>query len=106
VLLVIVDRPDLWLLVIVATLSYGLVLMGRIAGARALKEGGWSHAYVHGIAGSYIALVTALLVVALTVDGPIRGPAELIPWVLPAAVGTPLIELWRRHLLSSAARSG
>jgi hypothetical protein len=34
---------------------------------------------VHGQGGSYLALVTALVVVALTVDGPLQGPAVLVP---------------------------
>jgi hypothetical protein len=97
--LVVSSRPDLWLLVPVAVASYGLVRLGRIAGGRPFPS--WSHAYVHGIGGSYIALVTALVVVALTVDGPVKGSAEVIPWVLPAALGTPLIEMWRRYLLRS-----
>src|ERR1700716_3018100 len=101
--LVVASWPDLWLLVPVAVASYCLVRLGRIAGGRPFPN--WSHAYVHGIGGSYIALVTALLVVGLTVDGPLRGGAEVIPWVLPAAVGTPLIELWRRHLLRVVAKT-
>jgi hypothetical protein len=100
--LVVFSRPDLWLLVPVAVASYGLAVLGRIAGSRPFPS--WSHAYVHGIGGSYIALVTALVVVALTVDGPVRGSAEVIPWVLPAAIGTPLIEMWRRYLLRSVAK--
>jgi hypothetical protein len=103
IVLIGISRPDLWLLVPVAAVSYGLALLGRIAGARPFPI--WSHAYVHGIGGSYIALVTALLVVGLTVDGPLKGAAEVIPWVLPAAIGTPLIELWRRHLLRVVAKT-
>jgi hypothetical protein len=90
------SRPDLWLLIPVAAVSYSLVVLGRIASARHFR--GWTHAYVHGIGGSYIALVTALVVVALTVDGPVRStPFEIVPWVAPAAIGTLLIELWRRR---------
>jgi hypothetical protein len=63
-------------------------------------------AYVHGQAGSYIALVTALTVVALTVDGPLHGAAELIPWALPAAIGIPLSEWWRRLLTRAVASPG
>jgi len=95
--LVITSRPDLWWLIPVAAASYALVLLGRIAAARRFR--GWTHAYVHGIGGSYIALVTALVVVALTVDGPVKaGPLEVVPWIAPAAVGTVLIEQWRHRL--------
>jgi len=58
----------------------------------------------HGQGGSYIALLTALVVVALTVDGSVDGPvdgaAAALPWVLPALVGTSLIERWRRRLIA------
>jgi hypothetical protein len=95
--LVLTVRPDLWLLIPVAAASYALVVLGRVASER--PSPAWLHAYVHGIGGSYIALVTALVVVALTVDGPIKGGVlEVVPWVAPAAVGTALIELWRRRL--------
>ncbi len=44
--------------------------------------------------------MTALVVVALTVDGPVKGgPFEVVPWVAPAAVGIVLIERWRHHLV-------
>jgi hypothetical protein len=99
VALVVQHRPDLWWLVPVAAFSYALVLLGRVAPARRFR--GWTHAYVHGQGGSYIALVTALIVVALTVDGPLRGAAAAIPWVAPTAIGTPLIEWWRRRLVQA-----
>ncbi len=80
--LVITSRPDLWWLIPVAAASCALALLGRAAGARRFR--GWTHAYVHGIGGSYIALVTALVVVALTVDGPVKGgPFEVVPGSRP-----------------------
>ena len=100
VALVVWFRHELWWIVPLAAFSYSLVLLGRFAAARRFR--GWTHAYVHGLGGSYIALVTALTVVALTVDGPVSGPAEVIPWVLPAAVGTPLLERWRRQIVARA----
>jgi hypothetical protein len=109
--LVINSRPDLWWLIPVAAVSYALALLGRVAGTRRFH--GWTHAYVHGIGGSYIALATALVVVAVTVDGPVKGgPISVVPWVTPAALGTVLIESWRRRLtrdpadVSTAARAG
>src|SRR6266516_4469550 len=98
--LVIWFRPELWWLVPVAAGSYSLVLLGRFAAARRFR--GWTHAYVHGLGGSYIALVTALAVVALTVDGPVSGAAQAIPWALPAVIGTPLLEWWRRRIVVPA----
>jgi hypothetical protein len=101
VALVIGYRSDLWWLVPVAAASYALAALGRYAAAHRFR--GWSHAFVHGQGGSYIALVTALVVVALTVDGPLQGPAVLIPWLLPTVVGTLLIEWWRRRLVRRMA---
>jgi len=94
-------RNDLWWLAPVAAASYALAVLGRYAAARQFR--GWTHAYVHGQGGSYIALVTAFVVVALTVDGPLDGSAALVPWVLPTIVGTLLIEWWRRRLLRTLA---
>lgn len=93
-------RADLWWLAPVAVASYALAVGGRIAAARRIR--GWSHGYVHGLGGSYIALVSALLVVSLTVDGPLDGPAALLPWLAPTAVGLILMEWWRRRLLVPA----
>ena len=94
--LVLENRPDLWWLVPVSALTYALAVLARESAKRRYR--GWSHGYVHGQGGSYIALVTALIVVALTVDGPVRGTAQLLPWLLPTAIGSILIEIWRRHL--------
>jgi hypothetical protein len=60
---------------------YALAVLGRYAAARQFR--GWTHAYVHGQGGSYIALVTAFVVVALTVDGPLDGSAALVPGCSP-----------------------
>lgn len=98
--LVVLFRPELWWLVPVSALSYGLVVLARQASTR--RGRGWTHAYAHGRGGSYIALVTAFVVVALTVDGPLTGAAALIPWVAPTLVGTVLIEAWRRRLVRTA----
>jgi hypothetical protein len=99
IVLVVGYRDDLWWLVPVAVASYGLAVLGRYAAARRVR--GWSHGYVHGLGGSYIALVSALLVVSLTVNGPLGGAAALIPWLLPTAVGLVAIEWWRRRLVAA-----
>lgn len=92
-------RPDLWWLIPLSALTIGLTVLARESAARRFR--GWTHGYVHGIGGSYIAQFTALIVVALVVDGPVRGPAELIVWLAPTAIGTVLIEVWRRRLRTS-----
>lgn len=91
--LVVARRDDLWWLVPVSVLTLGLAFLGRYAVGR---PGGWSHGYVHGLGGSYIALVTATVVVSFAVDGPLYGASQLVAWLGPTAVGTPLLEVWRR----------
>lgn len=105
VALVVENRPELWWLVPVSALTYGLAVLARESARRRFR--GWTHGYVHGQGGSYIALVTALIVVELTVDGPVTGPAQLVVWLAPTVLGTILIEVWRRRLDTrlSAART-
>jgi hypothetical protein len=74
----------LWWLVPIAALSYGLALVGYLGSRHNWPL--WARA--HGWGGSYIALVTALLVVS--VRG-VSGVLEAIAWILPAAIGVPLI---------------
>lgn len=94
--LVALDWPELWWLLPVAVLSYGLAAAGYLAPRRRFT--GWRFAYAHGQGGSYIALVTALLVVALTVDGPLDGLPAALVWALPTLIGTTLIRAWHRRL--------
>ena len=77
------DPAGLWWFVPIAIGSYAGAAVGRWA-ARA-KPPGWLEWHVRGVGGSYIALVTALVVV--NVQG------TWLAWVLPTLVGTPLIEL-------------
>ncbi|GAB2637365.1 hypothetical protein GCM10027088_11480 [Nocardia goodfellowii] len=102
VVLVLTRRHDLWWLIPVSALTLALALLAR----RALSRNGigWSHAYVHGQGGSYIALVTATIVVSFAIDGPLTGANQLIAWLGPTVVGTPLIELWRRELVGERAQ--
>jgi peptidoglycan/LPS O-acetylase OafA/YrhL len=80
----VLDWSRLAWLVPVAALSYLLGLVGYLAVRR-----GWPRwVGAHGLGGSYIALWTALLVVTA---GDISTTAEIIAWILPAAVGVPLI---------------
>jgi hypothetical protein len=90
------DWPDLWWIAILAALACALALLGYLAPRRRFR--GWRLAYAHGQGGSYIALVTALVVVALTVDGPVHGVAAVVVWVLPTLIGTRLIGRWHRRL--------
>ena len=97
--LVLLGRPDLWWLIPLSALTFGLSVLAQQSAARRFR--GWTHGYAHGIGGSYIAQTTALIVVALVVNGPLHGAAELIPWLAPTMIGTVLLELWRRRLPAS-----
>jgi cobalamin synthase len=101
VALLVLDWPELWWLTLLAALAYGLALLGYLAPRR--RFGGSTLAYAHGQGGSYIALTTAFLVVSLTVDGPVHGPAAVVVWVLPTLVGTGLIQRWHRRLEGETA---
>ncbi len=91
--LVALDLSALWWLLLLAALSYALALLGFLAPRRRWR--GWVRAYARGQGGSYIALVTASLVVS------VEGTAAVAAWVLPTLVGHPLIE---RRVASLEAR--
>jgi hypothetical protein len=97
------DWPELWWIATLAALAYGLALLAYLAPR--LRFRGWTLAYAHGQGGSYIALVPALIVVALTVDGPVHGAAAVAVWVLPTLVGTRLIQRWHRRLVEGCSRT-
>ena len=78
------DWSRLWWLVPVAVLSHLLALVGCVAARRGWPK--WAGA--HGLGGAYIALWTALLVVTV---GDLSTTAEIVAWILPAAIGVPLI---------------
>jgi hypothetical protein len=82
--LALLDWSRLWWIVPLALVSSILALAGYMA----VRRGGPKWVAAHGLGGSYIALVTALLVVSA---GDISATAEIFAWILPAAVGVPLI---------------
>ncbi|MEV6768089.1 hypothetical protein AB0N05_05590 [Nocardia sp. NPDC051030] len=94
--MVLVRRTDLWWLIPVSALTFALAVLGRYA---LFRPEAWTHAYVHGLGGSYIALITATVVVSFALDGPLYGASELIAWLGPTAIGAPLLELWRKTLI-------
>jgi hypothetical protein len=94
--LALLDWSRLWWIVPLALVSSLLALVGCVA----LRRDGRKWVAAHGLGGSYIALVTALLVVSA---GDISTTAEIVAWIVPAAVGVPLI-LWA-HTGDRATRS-
>jgi uncharacterized membrane protein YeaQ/YmgE (transglycosylase-associated protein family) len=80
--LTIVAWPRLWWFLLIIAFSYANALVGYLAAKR--RRPGWLRAHIGGMGGSYIALVTALLVVNV-------GQTLPIVWFLPTIVGTPII---------------
>ncbi len=83
------DWARLWWFLPIAAGSYAFALLGYVAAKRRWK--GWLRAHLTGQGGSYIAMVTALLVVnwrLLTGD---PGTTSPWAWVLPTVVGSPII---------------
>ena len=83
--LVALDWSQLWWLTILAAFSSSLAVVAFLAPR--LRFRAWERACAHGEGGSYIALVTALLVVS------VDGAAAVAAWILPTLVGLPLIEV-------------
>jgi len=81
--LVAADPIGLWWLAPLALLTAALAALGRWGGATGGSAA--ARAAAHGWGGSYIALVTALLVVSVS------SAAQF--WVLPTVIGVALIEL-------------
>lgn len=75
------DWSRLWWLTFFAVGTAAAVVGGRWAASG--RPRGWAGWYVRFLCGSYVALVTALLVVSWP---------SVLAWVLPTLVGAPLIE--------------
>jgi hypothetical protein len=80
--LAVLNWDEVWWLAPVGAFSYGFALLGYLAAKRRWK--GWLRAHVIGQGGSYVAMVTALLVVN-------TGGVSPLPWVVPTLIGTPII---------------
>jgi hypothetical protein len=74
----------LWWFVPIAVGSYAFALLGYAMAKIRPKD--WLKYHLIGQGGSYIGIITAVLVVNL-------GIKAWVPWVLPTLVGTPLI-IW------------
>jgi hypothetical protein len=82
VALAVLNWDEVWWLAFVGAGSYALALLGYLSAKRRWK--GWLRAHVAGQGGSYIAMVTALLVVNI-------GGESALPWIVPTLIGTPII---------------
>ncbi len=91
--LAVLDWSALWWFVLVSAASYAFAFRAY----RAIRRGqpGWLSPAVRGLGGSYIALTTAILVVSV--------PGLWVTWLLPTALGAPLVE-WASHRAKSVSR--
>ncbi|MBA2478756.1 MAG: hypothetical protein M3455_00040 [Actinomycetota bacterium] len=77
------DVARLWWLLPISLGTYALVLRGVLAGRG--HRPGWAASAVRGYGGAYIALWTAIVVVS--------AGSSVLTWLLPAILGTPVVEL-------------
>ncbi|SEG89641.1 hypothetical protein SAMN05216223_120151 [Actinacidiphila yanglinensis] len=75
-------RPSLWWLGVIGALTWAAALAGWWVRRAAFR--GWVVWHINLMCSSYISFVTAFLVVNLGLGSPVA-------WILPTAVGTPLI---------------
>lgn len=94
VALALLNWHEVWWLALVGAGSYAFALLGYMAAKR--RRPGWLIAHVSGQGGSYIAMVTALLVVNLGTESPLA-------WIAPTVVGSPIIA-WVNFQIASGRR--
>lgn len=75
-------RPGLWWLGVIAAATWAAALGGWWAARRRFR--GWIVWHLNLMCGSYVSFVTAFLVVNLGLGSPVA-------WILPTLVATPLI---------------
>lgn len=85
----------------IAVFSYGLALLGYAA--RKLRWKGWLSIHIGGMAGSYIGIVTAVLVVNGTDIPMINELPPLLLWFIPTIIGAPLIFIINKRFLPSVS---
>jgi uncharacterized membrane protein YeaQ/YmgE (transglycosylase-associated protein family) len=80
--LAVLDWGRIWWFLPIAAFSYANALLGYLAVK--IRWPGWLRQHIAGMGGSYIALITALLVVNVGTQLPIA-------WFLPTILGAPII---------------
>lgn len=78
-----------WWFLPIAVGSYAFAFVGYVAAKRRWR--GWLTAHVSGQGGSYIAMLTAILVVNWQLLTGTRGRSSPWAWILPTLVGSPII---------------
>lgn len=98
VVMAVLKWQELAYLFYIALFSYGLALYGYLAGK--WRRSGWLNHHIRGMLGSYIGVITAVLVVN---GGPLSsalGIPSLSLWFLPTIIGSPIIALTARRFAS------
>lgn len=85
----VLDWERLWWFLPIALFSYAFALAGFLAAK--IKWKNWLRFHLVGQGGSFIAMVTAVLVVNF-------GSSHLIVWFLPSIIGTPIIIWFAREI--------
>jgi uncharacterized membrane protein len=92
----------IWWLLPIAVFSYGNAVLGYAAAKR--RWPGWLRAHIGGMGGSYIALVTALLVVNVGQDLPLG--LFVAAFFVPTIFGTPIITRVTSQVMSGRRLPG
>ncbi len=87
--LAILDWYRIWWFLLIAIGSYAFAFLGYMAAKRRWR--GWLRAHITGQGGSYIAMVTAFLVVNWENLTGTLGVESPWAWALPTVVGSPII---------------
>lgn len=90
-------------LLFIALFSYGFALQGYLA--RKIQWKNWFPSHIGGMIGSYIGIVTAVLVVNVTNIPVINLMPSLIFWFLPSVIGVPVIFMVTRSVTSRGLSS-
>ena len=89
------DWDKNWYMLFVAIFSYAFAFVGYRAGVK--RGAGWLRWHISGMLGSYIALWTAFLVVGSRSIPILDQVPQIVLWIFPTIVGTPLIYWVRKR---------
>lgn len=102
IVLSLLNWADLAHLFFIAIFSYGLAVWGYMERKR--QRPGWLARHISGMAGSFIGVTTAVLVT----NGPrlpgMQDVPELVFWLAPTVIGSPLVALTVERWVSGKAR--
>jgi hypothetical protein len=102
VALAVLDFERAWWLALIGAGSFGFAYLGYRAAKQ--RQQNWVIAHVSGQGGSYIALVTALLVVNLNaISGGVVRLTTVLAWFAPGLIGGPIIA-WVNFQIAAGRR--